>query len=333
MALTWTQSSTIPLNKGVNDLTYTNDTYILVSDIPSGDLGTIALSPIATSSDLNEWTVQKRINPNFKNTRLLTVDNITYYIGTEQNYVTIYSTTDNVNFTRVRKFYNFVTDTSKSRVRKTNTTYIITLMGGFVTFNGYIWNVVTLSEEYKDYYVLDATYYNTVQLLLCKNYQYVLATYTNNELTYSISPFTDNYIPDVYYGLVSNQTQLLILGSRNLIPFMLIKESNSNWVGKQLAISEDVYASYEYSLRDGVYVNNTWIFVGVKGKYNGPDRIFITENSLIYTNTGIVTVASTIEQNTSPSVCGLDRVYYLNNKLIALGTGYPNNDNFLLISN
>lgn len=331
MILNWTKSGDIYLNRGVNDLTYTNDTYILVSDIPSGKLGTVALS---TSSDLIEWTVKKRINPNFKNTRLLTINNTTYYIGTEQDYVTIYSTEDNVNFTRVIKFYNFVTDTSRSRVRKTNTNYIITLLGGFITYDGSgIWNLVTLSEEYKDYYVLDATYFDIIHLLLSKNSHYVLATYINNELNYSTSPFTDNYIPDVYYGLASNQSQLLILGSHNLIPCVLIKDSINDWVVKQIQILEDIYARHEYSLRDGLYIDDTWIFVGVKGKFNGPERIFITENSLLYTNIGNVTLESTIEKNIIPSVFGLDRIYYLNNKLISLGTGYPNNDGYLIMSN
>lgn len=340
MIFTWTQSSDIPLMQGVNDLAYTNGTYILVSNTPSGNLGTIALSPIATSTDLIEWTVQKRINPNLKNIRLLTIDNTTYYIGTEQNSVVIYSTEDNTNFTRVRKFHNFITDTSKSRVRKVDTTYVITLLGGFITYSDTgAWNLVLLEEDYKDYYVLDATYYDSIQLLLFNKSQYILASYTNNELTYTPYPFInaiDTY--HGFYGLVSNQDQLLILGSYYQRPCILIRLSNGNWVIKQIEILENIFERYEYSLRDGIYINNTWIFVGVKIKSNGygplndPGRILITEDSLSYTNVGNVTLDSTIEPNPSSSVFGLDRIYHFNDKLITLGTGYPNNDKFLLIS-
>jgi hypothetical protein len=187
-----------------------------------------------------------------------------------------------------------------------------------------------LDNDYKDYYVLDAAYHNSIQLLLFNNTQYILASYTNNELTYTPYPF--NNAPGTYYGLVSNQDQLLILGSYNIVPCILIGLPNGNWVIKQIQILENAYIKYECSFRDGIYINDTWIFVGVKGKFNGPDRIFITENSLIYTNIGNVTLDSTIEMNSSPSVFGLDRIYYLNDKLITLGTGHPNNDKFLLIS-
>lgn len=334
MKFEWNKSTDIPLTQGVNDLTYTNGTYVLVSDIPTGNVGTVALSPIATSQDLIEWTVQKRINPNLKNIRLLTIDNITYYIGTEQNSAVIYSTEDNVNFTRVRKFHNFVTNTSRSRVRKVDASYIISLMGGFIMFNGSdTWNLVQLSEEYKDYYVLDTTYWGTPYFLLEKNSHYVLASYTNNELMYSLSPFDElTEMSGTYYGLASNKDQLLILGCGNLIPCILIKESNNQWIAKQLAITGDVYQNHRYLVKDGLYLNDTWVFVGVKGKVNGPDRIFITENSFIYTSENII-ANTTIKENFNPSVFGLDRVYYLNNKLISLGTGYPNNDKFLVISN
>jgi hypothetical protein len=332
MKFEWNRTGDIPLTQGVNDLTYANDTYVLVSNIPSGNLDTVALSPIATSSDLTVWTVQKRINPNFKDTRLLTIGNITYYIGTEQDQVTIYSTEDNVNFTRVRKFYNFITDTSKSRVRKVGTTYVITLLGGFITYDDSgVWNIVYLSEQYKDYYVLDAAYHTTAQFLLCKDTQCALASYANNQLTYSTKPFDD--ATGTYYGLVNNENQLIILGSNNQLPCMIIKESRYDYAIIMIPVVDTVYENYEYSIRDGIYIDGTWVFVGVKGKYNGPDRIFITENSLIYTNSGDVTIDPNIELNSSSSVFGLDRIYHLNNNIIALGTGYPNNDKFLVISN
>lgn len=329
MQYEWIKSGDIPLTRGVSDLTCTNDTYVLVSDIPSGDLGTIALSPIATSENLTEWTVRKRINPSIKYIRLFTVDTVTYYVGTEQNSATIYSTENNVDFTRVIKFFNFTTNTSRSRIRKIDTTYIITLLGGFITYNSGEWNLVQLSTEYKDYYVLDTALSGTTTFLLYNDNQYALASYANNNLTYV--PFsTDGH--GTYYGLVSNQEQLLILGSYKIKPSILIKETDSNWIVRQIEISDNIYENYEYSLRDGLYINGAWVFVGVVGKYNGPSRIFITENSLIYTNIGNVTKESDIEKNSSPSVFGLDRIYNYNNKLIALGTGYPNNDRCLIIA-
>ena len=315
----WSRSGIINLSPPIIDLVHVQNTYIIATNTPSGQRnGAIGLSYISSSINFDFWELHKRININFKNTKLLEHNDEIYFIGTEQDYVTIYTTSDGgITFKRVTKFFDFYTDTSTSRVRKLGNIYIVTLTGGFLTFDGTIWNLVKLSHQYKEFKILDSTLFDNQICLLCQNNnQYKFVTYSNNNLIYSDTPFSDKYLPKDLscYGMYSSPKQLIILGKSQNRVFLLCFQ-NGIWVYKGDFQIEGNNSNNWY-FNDATFVNGAWIFVGMTST---TVESTVVETGFLVTAIGDINNTSIFEKKPSPLNNEILRILLIKDTVFLLG--------------
>lgn len=319
---------------GVSDLAYVNNLGVAFSDNPwdsESDYRKYKCSVNSTGT----WSSIKITEP-IEYIRVETGSNFFVIAGTFESTLVIYKAYPNIDgeygfwSNDWEKVYTFPIpemSTRNSRIKKLNGAYLIPLRGMYFVGNdsANYWNSTKLAANYSSYDIIDVTFSNGIfYFLLNDNNKFAIA-YGPNENSLLYYNYNSSFTPA---AIGSNNEHIVIIGGHQELFYLQYTDIGLHNEWKELTITpEDPYPIRgESKLTDIVFHNDKWEIVGNHAHWNILHTKLISDRGLIYTIDSDFT--NITEHNLQ--VSDLSRIYMYENKLYALGQGYPNSNTYIV---